>query len=494
MEDRDRWSSRAAFVMASIGSAVGLGNVWRFPYMVYDNGGGAFLIPYFIALMTTGIPLLMVEFNIGIKMQKGPAFALDKIRRGAGFIGWFALLVSFVIVSYYSVVISWVWNYIYYSFTVAWTGHAKEFFFGHVLDVSGSIANTGGIVWPVFAGLLLTWVLIYFIIFKGLGVIGKVVSWTVPLPFILLFVLLIRGITLKGAVTGLNFYLDPDFSVLLNPRVWLAAYGQIFFSLSLGFGVMIAYASYMARHSDISGNAFVTALTNSGISFFAGFVVFSTLGYLAQALGQPVSEVAGSGVGLAFVIFPTAISRLPGGTVIHAIFALIFFVTLINLAINSAFSLVEAIVTGLKDIVSAKRETITFYVCLAGLTAGLIFCTRSGLYWLDIVDHWANNFGAIIVGLMEAVLIGWIYNPEEFRADINKYSDIHVGRWWTVCIKWITPIIIITSVNLSFYSELKSSYGGYPQWAVMTGGWLLIEILFILGIIINLRARNRRKA
>ncbi len=490
---RERWNSRSVFVMAAVGSAVGLGNVWRFPYMVYDNGGGAFLIPYLIALLTTGIPLLMLEYNLGIKMQKGPAQAFEGFKKGSGFIGWFALLVSFVIVSYYSVVMAWVCKYLYHSFGVAWAGGAKDFFFGDVLHLSGGVGELGGLVTPIVIALLIMWIIMYFIIFKGVKVVSKVVMWTVPLPIILLFVLFVRGITLDGAASGLNFYLNPDFSVLANPRVWLAAYGQIFFSLSLGFGIMIAYASYMPKDSDISGNAFVTGLSNCGISFFAGFAVFSTLGYLAQATGQPVSEVAGAGVGLAFVIFPTAIAQLPGGVVVQAIFGVVFFLTLLTLAIDSAFSLVEGIVTGLKDQLNVKRETVTLLVCIVGFLAGLIYCTKGGLYWLDIVDHWANSFGLIVVGLMEAILIGWIYNPEEFRADINRYSDINVGKWWTICVKWITPIIIIVSINLSFYSELKESYGGYPLWAVMVGGWVMIEVLFIIAVAMKLGFRERRE-
>ena len=473
---RERWEKRGAFIMAAIGSAIGLGNVWRFPYMAYANGGGAFLIPYIIALITTGVPLVALEYYLGIRYQTGPTEAYGFIRKRSNYIGWFAIGVAAMITFYYTVVMAWSLDYLVQSFGVKWAGKEKDFFFGNILGISDSIWHLGGIRVPILIGNLITWVAMFFIIFKGVKVVGKVVNWTVGLPWVLLAILLIRGITLRGASLGLNYYLNPDFSQLLKPNVWLAAYGQIFFSLSLGFGIMIAYASYMPKDSDINTNAWVVSFANCATSFFAGFAVFSTLGYLAMSTNQPVNNIAGAGVGLAFVIYPAAIANLPGGLIFQSLIGIFFFLMLFSLGIDSAFSLVEAIVTGLKDSFKLKRETATFWVCFIGFLVGLIYSSKGGLYWLDVVDHWMN-WGLIIVGLLEAILISWFFDIKSVSRDIDSTSEIKLNGFWIFAVKYITPIVLIATMITNVYNEIKKPYGGYPTWALMIGGWILIITL-----------------
>ena len=249
---RERWASRPAFVLAAIGSAVGLGNLWRFPYVAYKNGGGAFLIPYFVAILTAGIPLMILEFGLGHIMQGSAPAALRKVHRRLEWVGWWALIVGSLISFYYAVVMAWCWNYLWHSFTVAWgsTPGSAGSFFGKVLGASKGPGDLGDIRLPVVLGLALTWLAIFLIISRGVGRVGKVVLLTVPLPVILIIILMIRGLTLPGSLDGLAFYLTPDWSKLTDPNVWLAAYGQIFFSLSLGFGILIAtWASWSSRSS-----------------------------------------------------------------------------------------------------------------------------------------------------------------------------------------------------------------------------------------------------
>ena len=476
---RDRWDKRAAFVLAAIGSAIGLGNVWRFPYMAYSNGGGAFFIPYMIALITTGIPLIALEYYLGVRYQKGPTEAFNFIKKKTNYIGWLALGTAAMITFYYTVVMSWAWNYMLHSVGVDWAGDEKNFFFGNILGISDSILNLGGIQWHLVLGNLFVWVAIFLIIFKGVKVVGKVVHWSVGLPWALLLVLIIRGISLQGAAKGLDFYLKPDFSQLLNPDVWLGAYGQIFFSLSLGFGVMIAYASYLPKDSDINTNAWVVSFANCATSFLAGFAVFSVLGYLAFTTNQPIEDVVGTGPALAFVTYPTAIAKLPGGIGVQSVFGIMFFLMLLTLGIDSAFSLVEGIVTGLKDSFHLKREKVTFWVCFIGFIVGFLYTTRAGLYWLDVVDHWMN-WGLVIVGLLEAILIGWFFNVHKVSNDIDATSEIKFGRLWVISVKYITPFVLLIIIMSSIYKELKSPYEGYPIWSLMLGGWiLLISLLFI---------------
>lgn len=484
--DRERWDKRSAFIMAAIGSAIGLGNVWRFPYVAYANGGGAFLIPYIIALITTGIPLVALEYYLGIRYQRGPTEAYGFMRKKSNYIGWFALCVAGMITFYYTVVMAWTWSYMLYSVGVQWAGVEKEFFFRKVLGLSGNISELGGLQWPLVLGNFLTWLAIFLILFKGVKVIGKVVNWTVGLPWLLLAILAIRGMTLNGSASGLDFYLRPDFSRLLDPNVWLAAYGQIFFSLSLGFGIMIAYASYLPRDSDINTNAWVVSFSDSATSFFAGFAVFSTLGYLAMATNQPLDKVVGAGPALAFIIYPTAIAKLPGGVFVQSIFGIMFFSMLLALGIDSAFSLIEAVVTGLRDSFKIKRERALFWVCLVGFSVGFLYTSRAGLFWLDIVDHWMN-WGLVIVGLLEAILVGWLYEINRVSADIDSTSEIKLGKFWIFCVKILTPLVLSVTIGLSIYKEILNPYGEYPTWALMVGGWILLMTLFFLSILLQER-------
>ncbi len=324
---RDRWMNRAAFTMAAIGSAVGLGNVWRFPFVAYQNGGGAFLIPYLVALLTAGIPLMILEYGLGQKMQGSAPHSFAKVGKRWEWLGWWAILVGFIIVAYYAVVMAWCWNYLYYSVSLAWKGQTQDFFYHRVLRLTDGPGELGGIRWPVVLGLVLTWVSIIWIVRHGVRRVGKVVMITVPVPIILIAVFVVRGLTLPGAMEGIKYYLTPDFSKLLEPRVWLAAYGQIFFSLSLGFGILIAYASYLPRRSDVNNNALITSFANCGTSYFAGFAVFSILGYFAQITGMGVQKVVAGGPGLAFVTYPQAISLLPG---VPSLFGVLFFLTLLT--------------------------------------------------------------------------------------------------------------------------------------------------------------------
>ena len=262
-ETRERWDSRGAFIMAAIGSAIGLGNVWRFPFIVGQNGGGAFFIPYFVALLTAGVPLMIVEYALGVKYQGSAAKSFRKIGKGWEWIGWWGLMVGTTISIYYCVIMSWSWMYLYHAVVdgifgngVPWQGIESDYFRDIIQERSGGPDETGVLLPWVILGLAVTWLCIWWIIHKGVKRVGKIVMLTVPLPVLILGVLFVRGITLEGSAEGIAYYLTPDFEALTRPKVWLAAYGQIFFSLSLGFGILIAYASYLPRRSDITNNAF----------------------------------------------------------------------------------------------------------------------------------------------------------------------------------------------------------------------------------------------
>ncbi|HEX9746161.1 MAG TPA: sodium-dependent transporter [bacterium] len=497
---RERWDSRSAFVLAAIGSAIGLGNVWRFPYIAYDNGGGAFLIPYFVALLTAGIPLMILEMGVGQILQGGAPTALAKVKKSFEWVGWYAILVAAVITFYYCVIMAWAMNYLIHSLTLKWSNWTPEgaipanpaegityegaFFNDFILRVSDGPQHLGNISTPLIIGLAITWFLIYLSIRKGVLTVGKVVLVTVPLPFVLLIILFFRGITLPGAIDGIEAYLHPDFNALKDINVWAAAFGQIFFSLSVGFGVMIAYASFRPKNSDIVNNAFITSLANCGTSFFAGFAVFSILGYMANVQGKEVAEVASSGLGLAFVAFPTAITLLPVGAQIVAV---LFFLMLLALGIDSAFSLVEAASTAFSDELKINRHLTTVILCVIGFIAGLVFITDGGLHWLDIIDNWMNAWGLMVVAFFEALLIGWFFNIGHLRDKIDQCSEIKAGKWWPFMIKWVATPILGIIIVWNYINESQHPYGNgaYPEWALQQGGWGIMFVLLVLSFLLS---------
>ncbi|MBN2056446.1 sodium-dependent transporter [bacterium] len=480
-ETREYWNSRAGFIVAAIGSAVGLGNVWRFPYVCYKYGGGAFLIPYFIALVTTGIPLMILEYGIGQMVAKGAPQVFHSIRKHFEWLGWTAVLLSGVVVFYYSAVMAWCFDYLYHAVSLAWGDDAQTFFFQKSLQITNGPGELGGIVWPIFLGLLLTWISIFLIIYKGVKAVGKVVMITVPLPVLILGIFVLRGVTLPGAADGLAYYLTPDFKALLDPEVWLAAYSQIFFSLSLAFGVLIAYASYLPRNKDTANSAFITSFANCGTSFFAGFAVFSALGFLAHVKGVSVDKVIADGPGLAFITYPTIISNLPFWSIG---FGVLFFLMLLTLGIDSAFSLVEGIVAGVADEWHLNKARVTTAVCVVGFAGGIIFTTGAGLYWLDIVDHFILQFGLPVIGIVECIFVGYFFDSKRLRTHINMHSEIKIGLWWDICIKYVTPILLGVMFLKNLYESMKTPYEGYPQWALFVGGWLVVIIIFIGGVVL----------
>ncbi|MFQ5580769.1 MAG: sodium-dependent transporter [Nitrospiria bacterium] len=486
--ERARWSSRRIFLLAAIGSAVGLGNVWRFPYLTYKFGGGAFLVPYLAALFLLGIPLLILEFALGQKLQKGAVGAFTAVHYKFRGIGLCAIFSGFVVVVYYAAVMAWSLVFLLSSFTTTlpWKEDAKGFFFNDVLQITDGIGTMGGINWMLFFALFAVWVMIYFSVWKGVKSVGQIVKITMPLPILLLLILFLRGITLEGAMTGIARYLMPDFSALLNGEIWLAAASQIFFTLSLGFGIMIAYASYNEADQDITGDALITSLSNSAISLFAGFVVFSILGYMAVKTGVGVEEVVASGPGLAFVVFPQALSLMPGAW----FFAILFFVTLLSLGIDSAFSLVEAVNTVFADKVKKPMlKQISFCVCSVCFLLGILFTTRAGLYWLDVIDHFITSFGLVLVGIFECLVIGWVYGADQLREYINSVSHRKLGPWWCHAIKWFIPGVLSLLVAVQFVTELKGNYEGYPAWAIGIG-WLTVILPMVIAVVLAFKSKE----
>ncbi len=461
--------------MAAIGSAVGLGNIWRFPYVCYQNGGGAFLIPYFVALFTVGIPLLIVEFGIGHWFGKSAPLACKEVGKKWEWVGWWGVFSAFFISMYYSVIMAWCLCYFFHSLGLTWGSNASsffDFFIGKTSDPS----ILGGIQPQILFALLFIWTAIYLILYKGVKSIGKVVAITVPLPTILLLVLTVRGLTLPGAMEGLSFYLTPDFSKLGSPSVWLSAYAQIFFSLSLAQGIMIVYASYLKKKSDVTNNAVMTALADGGTAFLAGFAVFSVLGYLSYSTGMEMESIAGGGIGLAFITYPTAISKLP---VAASFFGAIFFIALLTFGIDSAFSMVESMTAGVEGKWGISKQKATFIICVCGFLLGVFLTMGGGIYWINIMDHFISNFALVFIGLLECIVFGYILGAEKLRKHVNKTSEIFIGKWWEKLIKIVAPFILLLVAFASIAELMTKGYNDFPAWTLWVGGLIVLASFII---------------
>jgi NSS family neurotransmitter:Na+ symporter len=297
-EQRETWGSRGAFVLAAIGSAVGLGNLWKFPYQIYDRGGAAFLIPYIIAIFIIGIPMLILEFSLGHFTQRAAPNAFGRANRSLEFVGWWGIILGFVIVTFYPVILAYCFSFIGFSIEgilnggeLPWAGQgiegvekAKTFFDNYLGYTEGF--TLGAIQTNVLWMLILAWFLMYLCIFRGVNIVSKIVWLTVPLPWLMLLILTVNGLLLPGSIKGLAYYLNPDWSQLSKPTTWQYAFGQAFFSLSLAFGVMITYASFLHRRSDLNNNAAIIGIADFATSFIAGLAIFATLGGMAYATEQ----------------------------------------------------------------------------------------------------------------------------------------------------------------------------------------------------------------
>jgi NSS family neurotransmitter:Na+ symporter len=322
-------------------------------------------------------------------------------------------------------------------------------------------------------------------VFKGAGVIGKVAVWTVTIPWLLLIVLLIRGLTLPGAITGLEYYLSPDFSHLWNVEVWFAAFSQIAFTLSLGMAGMFAYGSFIAKRADITNNAFITSFANCATSFFAGFAVFSTVGFMMQALALPVGEIAsGSSIGMSFMTYPVAISMMPAA---NALIGVLFFMCLFFLGIDSAFFLAYGgVIAPVMDKFGLSRVKATFWVCVVAFLVGLVYTTQGGLYWVDMVDRTAAFYGLLITGALACIVIGWGFGADKLREHVNETSDIKVGAWFDWLIKLVVPAGLIFVVIVGgFMKDIPEAYEGY-QVGALNGShiiWIILVVTLVLSFV-----------
>lgn len=491
---REAFGSRNVFILSAIGSAVGLGNIWRFPYVAYEGGGGAFLIPYLCALLTAGIPLLFFDYAIGHRFRGSAPLAFRRMHRRAEPLGWWQVLICVVIATYYAVIIAWAAMYTWFSAQLSWgVGKEKDFFFGDFLQM-GDVAKTGvstQFVPQVGIPLIAVWLIV--IVIMALGVkrgIGRANTVLMPLLTVMFAALVVQSLFLPGAVDGLNAFFTPNWQALADPAVWASAYGHIFFSLSVAFGIMVTYSSYLKRKTDLTGSGLVVAFANSGFEILAGIGVFAALGFMAQAQGTEVADTATAGIGLAFVAFPTIVSYATGGSII----GVLFFGALVFAGITSLISVLEVIVAALQDKLGWGRVRTTLIVSIPiALISIAMFSTTTALAVLDTTDAFVNAFGIMAVALVAVIVVAWLlHRLPVLREHLNRRSSFTVGWFWMLLVGALGPIVL----GYLFVSELRTKiitpYEGYPTWFLGIFGWGMVIALVVLAILLSLLPWSHR--
>ncbi|MFU2046939.1 sodium-dependent transporter [Avibacterium gallinarum] len=480
---RETFSGSRAFIFAAIGSAVGLGNIWRFPYTTYENGGGAFIIPYLVALLTAGIPLLFLDYAIGHRHRGGAPLSYRRFNRYFETFGWWQVMVNVIIGIYYAVVLGWAASYTYFSFNAAWGDKPIDFFLHDFLKM-GDIAQgvsfefVGMVVGPLIAVWLVALGVLALGVQKG---IAKASTILMPVLLVMFVVLVVSSLFLPGAAKGLDALFTPNWSKLSDPSVWIAAYGQIFFSLSIGFGIMVTYASYLKKESDLTGNGLVVGFANSSFELLAGIGVFAALGFMATASGQEVGEVAKGGIGLAFFAFPTIINAAPFGKVL----GVLFFASLTFAALTSFISVIEVIISAIQDKLRVRRAKATFLVGVPMmLISTVLFGTTTGLPMLDVLDKFVNYFGIVAVAFVSLVAIVTNEKLGLLGKHLNETSSFKVGFLWRLCIVLTTGILafMLLSEGAKVFTE---GYEGYPSWFVNTFGWGMAASLVVISFLIS---------
>ncbi|XP_076070549.1 sodium- and chloride-dependent GABA transporter 1-like isoform X2 [Mytilus galloprovincialis] len=531
---RVQWANKAEFALSCIGFCIGLGNVWRFPYLCYKNGGGAFLIPYLLTALFAGLPMYFMELALGQWLSIGglSVWKITPIFKG---VGYASAVMAAWLNCYYIVILAWAVYYLFRSFTsilpwstcdnewntasciakyqklayctngTTWTvgmnmssnmsecstnglnstSPVREFWERHVLQISSGVDEPGDIRWQLALCLLLIWVLCYFCIWKGVKWTGKVVYFTATFPYILLIVLLIRGVTLPGASEGIKFYLLPDINKLRDSKVWIDAATQIFFSYGLGLGSLIALGSYNKYNNNVYRDACMISVLNSFTSMFSGFVIFSVVGFMAHEQNKPVSEVAASGPGLAFLAYPSAVIQLP----LSPLWAFLFFLMIIMLGMDSQFCTMEGFFTAIIDEFPhhfrKRRELFIGFVCFISYLIGLSMISEGGMYVFQLFDYYsASGLCLLTLIFFECIAVGWGYGVNRFFENLKSmfgyYPSVFFKFSWVVSTPALSLGILIFS--LVKFEPVKYLEYSYPSWAHVIGAFMALSSVSIIPI------------
>ena len=441
MSDKNEWGSNLSFVLAMVGSAVGLGNIWRYPYVLYTNGGGAFYIPYIVAILLMGIPFLILEYGVGYNFKSSFPKAIRKINGKAELLGWLLPISVFIIMIYYSCILGWDGIYVILSFFKGWGADPNTYFTATLLQSTESASGITTFIPIIAIAMLISWVIVWYISHKdleeGLGRVSKIL---VPLLFVIMIVIVLFSLTLPGAMIGLKELFSPNWSLLLDFNIWMAAFGQIIFSLSLGMSIAFTYASYTGEDGDLITNSLAIAFANCAFENFCALGVFSILGYMSLQSGTAVADLVTQGTGLVFIAYPTVLNVL--GQYAYIIGPL-FFLTVYLAGLTSILSTIEPLSFSIQNKFSWSRKKTMTVLCIIGAVLSMIYATAYGGTLLGYVDAFINQIAILFGVIFECIVFAWIFDIESIIPVLNKRSrTLKLGKWWTAIVKFILPIFI----------------------------------------------------
>ncbi|XP_061738628.1 sodium-dependent neutral amino acid transporter B(0)AT3-like [Nerophis ophidion] len=532
-EDKEvTWDNKYQYLLTTIGFAVGLGNIWRFPYLCQIYGGGAFLIPYVLALVLEGIPLLYLEMAVGQRMRKGSIGVWTSISPLLAGVGISSMLVSFLVSLFYNAVLAWVLWYFSNSFrnplpwskcphNASMTGLDAEcvkstpvnyFWYRRTLNITPNIETSGSLQWWLVLCLACTWFIIYLCFFKGIKSMGKAVYVTTTLPYVVLTIFLVRAVTLPGATDGLSYLFSPNWQILKNPQVWLDASTQIFFSLSVAFGGLIAFSSYNTKTNNCERDAILVGVINSITSLYASISIFAILGFKANIALKNCQDTnllilmsefgvkgsrysytstlnclektkpdrlhnlnlkpcdlktfldkSASGTGLAFIMFTQAVLEMPGSQV----WAVLFFLMLFTLGLSSMFGLVEGVLSAIRDLKlvpkSIPNEAWTALFCFLAFLISLIFAQGSGSYWVGVFNSYVGSIPLLIIAFFEVIGVVYVHSMTNFSDDIYLMIGRRPHLYWQICWRFISPLMLLV-VLLAYVALQATERPKYDTW------------------------------
>ncbi|XP_045191547.2 sodium- and chloride-dependent glycine transporter 1-like [Mercenaria mercenaria] len=521
---RQRWGRRIEFFLTTVGYSVGVGDLWRFPYLVMKNGGGAFLIPIVIFNVFGAMPIVYMEMIMGQYSQSGavPAWNVCPLLKG---VGYGTLIATFIFSIYYAVIICWMLFYFFYSFfpTLPWTTcdnewniketcvensealyketgresvvsnitttiatslstvtqmtsnmsttggadfvakvtSAEQFWKYKALELSEGLEDMGTVNWAMLGCLAAIEIACFLCIFKGVKLTGKVVYFTVLGPFVLLLVFLVRGAILPGADIGIKYYITPDVEKLKEPRIWAEACMQVFFSIGPGLGAMITFASYNKFSNNCMRDAILVCLLDLMTGFIGGFVVFSVLGHVSYRTGIDIKNFNQSGYGLGFIAYPEAANYLPP----PQLWCILFFFMSVFLGIDSQFPSYEIVVTALKDEfpkhLKGKTTLLTFLVILIAFLLAIPQVMEGGFYLLTLVDWYTATFSLTIISLFELLVMSYVYGMKRLDENMHAMTGKCVPVYFKICWYFLTPLLLAVTVGFTIYSYAPPTVDNY---------------------------------
>ena len=440
MNQQSQWGSIFTFILAMIGLTIGIGNIWRFSYVLYSNGGGSFFIPYVIAILVMGVPFLILEYGLGFSFKKSFSNLMHSIRPEFEIIAWMLVLFVFIVVTYYMVILGWDFAYLLNSFTLGWGNDPSSFFTSYV-GGSSNLASATTIIFPTLICTLILWAIFWAVSAKGVDKgIGRISTVLIPLLFTIMILIFVYAFTLPGFNIGITTLLTPDWSALMNVNVWLAAFGQTIFTLSIGQAMVYTYASYLPKNSKLVDEVLLVVVANTLYEIFTAFGVFSILGYMSLTSSMPMNELVSEGTGLIFIVFPQIFNAM--GTVGHVIAPLLF-LSILFAGFTSSFALFEPLLSSLCDKFGwSRKKGVTILTAVACIFT-VIFSTGISSYLVEIVDGFVNNFGILILIGIQAIIFGWFYGVEKVMPVLNEFSTFKVGKTCVFTIRYLLPILLI---------------------------------------------------